>query len=61
MVSKIIVLKDQPIDEFDKILTKSAIKINNIIIFKSNRIVSNGGDILIFFNLKSKKIFTTNI
>ena len=34
---------------FDKKLMKSAIKLNNIIIFKSNKIVSNGEDKLIFY------------
>ena len=49
------------IDEFDNKLTKSAIKINNIIIFKSNKIVSNGEDKLIFYNLNNRNILTTNI
>ena len=48
-------------DEFNKILTKSAIKINNTIIFKSNKVVSNGQDKLIFLDFNSKRIFATNI
>jgi hypothetical protein len=49
------------IDEFDNKLTKSAIKINSIIIFKSNKIVSNGEDKLIFYYLNNRNILTTNI
>ena len=40
---------------------KSAININNIIIFKSNKVVSKGQDKLIFFYLDSKNTFNTNI
>ena len=49
------------ISKFNNKLTKSAIKINNIIIFKSNKVVSKGQDKLTFFDLNSKQIFTTNI
>lgn len=53
--------QDTNIEEYKDKLLKSAIKISNSLIFKSNKIVSKGEDRLFFFGLTSKKGFKTNI
>lgn len=49
------------IDDFNGKLTKSAVKIVNKILFKSNKVVSNGQDKLIVFDLCIKKVISSNI